>query len=208
MRNTARIGAALLAAMASATCGGPTTSSPSAATGLSAVDRALVLQQVVTAAASAFAGGSVGQRDASLPLGNLTCDESCAGGSCTVTCPIDERISCPSGGTATDVGRITGVLDASLDGDATLEAAQGYSGCRPSASLTLDGAPGTTATGTVRFANGALADPQSVRVAGSVRYTSGDGSGTCSVDVTVTFSRSLHGSVSGAACGEPVSQPF
>jgi len=207
MRNTARDGAALVAAALLASCGGSSSSSPSPAQGLTAVDRALGLQQVVSAAASALAG-PLGQRDASLPLGNLTCDKSCAAGSCTVTCPIDERIACPSGGTATDVGRITGVLDASLDGDATLEAAQGYSGCRPSASLTLDGAPGTTATGTVRFANGTLADPQSVRVAGSVRYTSGDGSGTCSVDVTVTFSRSLHGSVSGAACGEPVSQPF
>ena len=122
--------------------------------------------------------------------------------------PIDEQLACPSGGAATDRGRIAGVLDASLTGDATLDATQGFAGCKPNASLTIDGAPGTTAKGTARFVNGQLADTQTVRIAGSVRYASVDKSGTCNVDVTVTFSRALHGSASGTACGESLNETF
>ena len=201
-------GIALLVTAALAACSGSSSpSGPSPTPGLSAVERVLVLQQVVTAAVSGFVGGSLGRRD-STPLGNLSCEKTCSGGSCAVACPIDEQLACPAGGTATDRGRITGVLDASLSGEATLEAAQGYSGCRPNASLTIDGAPGTTATGSARFANGQLADQQTVRIAGTVRYTSGEKSGTCAVDLTVTFSRALHGSASGRACDEPVSESF
>jgi hypothetical protein len=199
---------ALVAALALAACGGSSPSAPSSTAGLSAVDRALVLQQIVTAAASGIVGGSLGKRSDSVPLGNLTCDKACSGASCTLTCPIDEQIACPSGGTATDRGRISGVLDASLTGDATLDAAQGFAGCKPNASLTIDGAPGTTASGTARFVNGQLADTQTVRIAGSVRYASTDKSGTCAVDVTVTFSRALHGSASGSACGESLQETF
>lgn len=199
---------ALVTALALAACGGSPPSAPSVTAGLSAVDRMLVLQQIVTAAASGFVGGSLGKRSDAVPLGNLQCDKACSGGSCTLTCPIDEQLACPSGGTATDRGRITGVLDAGLSGDAALEAAQGFSGCKPNASLTIDGAPGTTAAGTARFVNGQLADTQTVRIAGSVRYASADRTGTCSVDVTVTFSRALHGSAAGTACGEPLNETF
>jgi hypothetical protein len=199
---------AFVAALALASCGGSSPSTPSATAGLSAVDRMLVLQQIVTAAASGIVGGSPAKRSDSVPLGNLQCDKACSGGSCTVTCPIDEQLACPSGGTATDRGRIAGVLDATLTGDAALEATQGFAGCKPNASLTIDGAPGTTATGTARFVNGQLADTQTVRIAGSVRYASAGESGTCAVDVAVTFSRALRGSASGSACGEPFNETF
>ncbi len=199
---------ALVAALALSACGGSSASAPSATPGLSALDRALVLQQIVTAAASGIVGGSLARRSDSVPLGNLSCDKACTGASCTLTCPIDEQLACPSGGTATDRGRITGVLDASLTGDAALEATQGFAGCKPNASLTIDGAPGTTATGTARFVNGQLADTLTVRIAGSVRYASAGESGTCGVDVTVTFSRALHGSASGTACGDSLNQTF
>jgi hypothetical protein len=197
---------AVITMISLAACSGSSPSAPSPS--LSAADRALVLQQVVLAAASGLVGGSLGQRDTPAPLANLTCDKACAGGTCSISCPIDEQLACPSGGTATDRGRITGTLDAKLTGDAALEAAQGFSGCKPKASLTIDGAPGTTATGTARFVNGQLADPQTVRIAGSVRYASADRNGTCAVDVAVTFSRALHGSASGTACGEPLNETF
>jgi len=205
MRFDTRTGLALLAAAVSA-C---SASSPSASTpaSLSALERALVLQQVLVAAASGFVG-TPGKRSGDVPLGNLSCEKSCSGGSCTLTCPIDEQFACPAGGTASDRGRIAGVLDATLTGEATLDAVQGFSGCKPNASLTIDGAPGTTATGTARFVDGQLADQQTVRIAGSVRYASTDKSGTCAVDVKVTFDRALHGSASGTACGEPLGETF
>ena len=109
-----------------------------------------------------------------MPLGNLTCEKTCTGASCAVTCPIDEQLACPSGGSATDRGRSRASSTRSLTGDAALAAAQGFSGCKPNAGLTIDGAPATTATGTARFANGQLADEQTVRIAGAVRYAIDD----------------------------------
>jgi hypothetical protein len=205
------VGNAVVVALVSvgglASCGGPAPSTPSS---LSTFDRALVLEQVIATAASAFVSGSPGQRagSSSAPLGNLHCDSSCAGDACTLACPIDEQVACPSGGTATDRGKIAGTLGADLSGEAALDAVQGFAGCKPSAALTIDGAPGTNATGTARFDKGRLADEQSVRIRGAVAYSASDGSGTCAVDVAVTFSLTLHGSVTGTACGETVAESF
>jgi hypothetical protein len=201
---------ALFSVAALASCGGHAPSAPSTLSSLSTLDRALVLQQVVATAASAFVGGSPGQRadSSTVPLGSLHCDSSCAGATCTVACPIDEQVACPAGGTATDKGRISGTLGADLSGEAALDAVQGFAGCKPSSSLTIDGAPGTAATGTARFVEGRLADEQSARIRGTVAYSAPDGSGTCEVDVTVTFSLALHGSVTGTTCGRPVSESF
>jgi hypothetical protein len=201
---------ALSCAAALASCGGHGPAAPSTPSSLSTFDRALVLQQVVATAASAFLAGSPAQKadSSSAPLGNLHCDSSCAGDACTLSCPIDEQLACPAGGSATDKGRIAGTLGADLSGEAALDAVQGFAGCRPSASLTIDGAPGTTATGTARFDRGRLADEQSVRIRGAVAYSAPDGSGTCAVDVSVTFSLTRHGSVTGTACGGTVSESF
>jgi hypothetical protein len=50
---------------------------------------------------------------------------------------------------------------------------------------------------------------QTVRVAGAVSYVSTtDGSGQCSVDVSVTFDRSAHGSATGNACDRAVDVVF
>ena len=47
-----------------------------------------------------------------VPLPHLSCQQDCDAGSCAVTCPVDETLSCPGGGTATDVGVVQGTLDA------------------------------------------------------------------------------------------------
>jgi hypothetical protein len=144
-----------------------------------------------------------------VPLGSLACQKTCAGASCSVTCPIDERFDCPAGGSATDKGQVAGSLDAELSGEAALSATQTYAACRPNATLTIAGAPSTTATGNARFVKGQLADQQTVRIAGAVTYVSTtDGSGRCDVDLRVTFDRALKGSASGTACGQPVDVGF
>ena len=54
--------------------------------------------------------------------------------------------------------------------------------------------------------NGQLADQQTVRIAGSVRYASARRAARAGVDLIVTFSRAIHGSASGSACGDRVNQ--
>jgi hypothetical protein len=209
MRPTTRTGLVPLLGLglALAACGGGSPSAPTPT--LSAAGRLAIAGQVVTTALGAVVGGSTVKKSESVPLGGLTCEKTCAGGSCAVTCPIDERLDCPAGGTATDRGQIAGTLDAEMTGEAALAATQTYSACKPNASLTIDGAPSTTATGNARFVKGQLADQQTVRVAGAVRYASTtDGSGQCAVDLRVTFDRALRGSATGTACGEAVDVAF
>ena len=208
MRATLETGFVLILGATLVACGGG--SSPSGpSTSLSAVGRLAIAQQIVTAALGGVVTGSAAKKADSVPLGNLTCQKTCTSASCAVTCPIDERFDCPAGGSATNRGQIAGTLDAELSGEAALAATQTYSACRPNATLTIDGAPSTTATGSARFAKGQLADEQTVRVAGAVSYVSTvEGSGQCAVDVRVTFNRSLKGSASGSACGRTVDVSF
>jgi hypothetical protein len=190
-----------------AACGGG--SSPQApSTALSTVGLAIA-QQIVTTALGGIVTGSAAKKADGVPLGNLTCQKTCTGAACAVTCPIDERFDCPAGGNAADKGQIAGTLDGELSGEAALAATQTYAGCKPNAGLTIDGAPATTATGSARFAKGQLTDEQTVRIAGAVTYVSStDGSGQCSVDLRVTFNRALKGSASGTACGQSVDVAF
>jgi hypothetical protein len=207
MRVTKGTGFVLGLGLGVAACGGggsPSAPSPS----LSATDRLAIAQQIVTTALGGVATGSVTQSD-DVPLGNLSCQKTCAGSSCAITCPIDERFDCPAGGRATDEGQVSGTLDAELSGEAALAATQTYSACRPTATLTIAGAPSTNATGNARFVKGQLADEQTVRIAGAVTYVSTtDGSGRCDVDLRVTFSRALRGSAKGTACGQSVDVGF
>jgi len=166
----------------------------------------VIAQQVVTTALGGV-GGSVGQRDTA-PLSGLTCDRTCSADSCTVSCPVDERLACPAGGSASDKGQVTGTLDTELTGTAVLRATQTYAACQPKEGLAIDGAPSTTTTGNAVFVKGQLADQQTLLVAGDVQYASDGASGTCSVELRVTFGRSLHGSARGSACGEPVDVAF
>ena len=93
-------------------------------------------------------------------------------------------------------------------GQATLEARQTYHDCRTSSGVTLNGNPHTTATGTVRFVNGELAGEQSARVTGAVRHESPESSGSCVVDLRVTFTPDQGAAAQGTACGEPVNVAF
>jgi hypothetical protein len=207
MRRTLGSSFVLIPGLALAACGAGSPSSPSPS--LSGIDRLAIAQQIVTTALGGVVTGSAVKKSDDVPLGNLSCQKACAGSACAVTCPIDERFDCPSGGSATDRGQIAGTLDRELSGDAAVAATQTYWTCKLNAGLTINGAPSTTATGNARFVKGQIADDQTVRIAGTVSYVStSTGSGQCDVDVRVTFNRSLQGSASGTACGQPVDVAF
>ncbi len=208
MRATLETGLVVILGASLVACGGGSSpSGPSAS--LSAAGRLAIAQQIVTTALGGVVTGSAAKKADTVPLGNLSCQRTCTGASCAVTCPIDETFSCPAGGSATDKGQIAGTLDGEFSGEAALAATQTYAGCKPNAGLTIDGAPATSATGSARFVKGQLADQQTVRIAGAVSYVSTtDGSGQCAVDIRVTFDRALKGSANGTACGQSVDVGF
>lgn len=197
----------LLASVAG--CGGSGGQAPAEPTsGLSAVNRLAVMQQVVSAALDGVPFGVPGARSHRGGSTELTCEKSCDDSTCVVSCPVDERLTCRAGGFATSAGTIDGILDVDETGTASLRARQTYRRCRPSGELTVEGDPDTTATGSARFDRGRLTDAQTVQIRGAVRYASGDGSGRCEVDLSVTFSPDLHGAARGTACGQAVDVPF
>jgi hypothetical protein len=208
MRAVNGTGCVLILGVTLAACGGASSpQAPSAA--LSTVGRLAIAQQIVTTALGGIVTGSAAKKADGVPLGNLTCQKTCTGAACAVTCPIDERFDCPAGGSAADKGQIAGTLDGELSGEAALAATQTYAKCKPNPGLTIDGAPATTVTGSARFAKGQLTDEQTVRIAGAVTYVSStEGTGQCRVDLRVTFNRALKGSASGTACGQSVDVAF
>ena len=123
--------------------------------------------------------------------------------------PGERALRLPRGGSATDIGTVVGTLDPSLTGEASFTARQTYANCANTSGVTLNGDPGTTASGTVRFVNGELAGEQTVNLGGAVRYQSPEGAGRCAVDLRVAFTvGTLSGSANGTACGEPVDVGF
>ena len=206
MRSASWTCSTFLAGVVLTGCGG---SSPAAPTpSLLAGERFAIAQQVVWTVLSGVAPGNFLALSDDGPLSSLACEQDCNGSACVVTCPVDEALACPGGGTATDKGSIQGTLDGEGSGEATFEARQTYSNCRSRSGVTLNGAPGTTATGHVRFANGTLAGEQTASVSGAVSYTSSDASGLCEVTVAVRFTPAGGGSASGSACGNPIDVRF
>jgi hypothetical protein len=190
-----------------AACGGGRAPATPTTT-LDAVTRLAILEQVVAAALGGVAPHAPAARAVDGSLATVSCEKSCDAANCVVTCPIDERLSCLHGGSATNRGTIQGTLDADQTGGASLEARQGYHDCRPSSELTVNGDPETMARGTAHFARGQVAEQQTVRIQGAVRYAASDGSGRCEVDLSVRFSPDLHGSARGTACTQPVDVAF
>lgn len=189
-------------------CGGSSPAAPTSS--LPALERLAIAQQVVWTALGGLAPGILAARSSDeVPLGQLDCEQVCDGSTCVVTCPVDESFDCPGGGSATDTGTVVGTLNPSLTGQATFQAQQTYTNCRNTSGVTLNGAPHTTAAGTVRFVDGQLAGEQAVSLGGAVRYESSEGSGQCAVALQVTFTAgNLAGTARGTACGEPVDVGF
>ena len=189
-----------------ADCGGGSPAVPTPS--LPAFERLAIAQQVVSTALGGLTPGTFAARSVDVPLSSLVCEQACDGAICTVTCPVDERFDCPGGGTATDTGPVVGTLDENLTGQATLEARPTYADCRTDSGIILNGAPHTTATGTARIVNGELAGEQSAHVSGAVRHESPESSGSCAVDLRVTFTPGQGAAAHGTACGEPVNVAF
>ena len=206
MRSVSLTCSTFLAGVVLTGCGGGSPAAPTPS--LPAGERLAIAQQVVWTALSGVAPGNFFALSDDTPLSSLTCEQACDGSTCVVTCPVDESLKCPGGGTATDKGSIQGILDGDGTGEATFEARQTYSNCRSQSGVTLNGAPGTTASGHVRFAGGQLAGEQTAAVSGTVDYASSETSGRCRVDIQVSFTPGGGGSASGSACGEPVGVRF
>src|SRR5512139_3473224 len=84
--------------------GGRSPSAPSSSPSM--VGRLAIAQQIVATALGGIVTGSAVRQSDGVPLGKLSCQTTCTGSTCPVTCPIDERLDCPAGGTASNKGQV------------------------------------------------------------------------------------------------------
>ncbi|MCU0242086.1 MAG: hypothetical protein MUF51_06650 [Vicinamibacteria bacterium] len=143
----------------------------------------------------------------SWPVNN--CNQSCNSSTCNVSCPLSVSYPCPISGTTASSGTLTGTVNASLSGQASLYAEQTYANCSPVADLVVNGDPKTTTTGVVVFQNGKLSGTQTIKLEGRIRYVSGGVSGSCDVLLNGTYwMSSMSGTVTGTICDLPVNMPI
>jgi hypothetical protein len=121
-----------------------------------------------------------------------------------------ETVDCPNGGSATANATIN---DNQTAGTATVQLTQSFSGCKATSSSgrvwTFDGDPNikTNLSMTVNQTTGAFTMTGTQK--GGIKVSSELGSGSCAIDLTMTFSgddNSFSGSLSGSACGHNIQQ--
>jgi len=121
-----------------------------------------------------------------------------------------ETVDCPNGGTAAVNSTVN---ENPTAGTATIQVTQIFSGCKATSShgrvWTFDGDPNivTSVSTTYNATTGAFSVNGTQK--GGIKFASDLGSGSCAVDLTVTFSgneTSFNGSVSGSACGHNIQQ--
>jgi hypothetical protein len=141
-------------------------------------------------------------------LGSLNCSLTCAS-PCALSCPFSGTYPCSRGGSITNTSTITGQVEPDLTGDADIVGKQTYADCSPEQSLVINGDPYTTLNGKLKFKTAQLYGNQTGHIGGAVKYVSGNLSGSCPIDVNLTYSTiTSKATVTGTACGAPVNMTY
>lgn len=125
---------------------------------------------------------------------------------------VGYRINCPLGGRVEVTGNISRNLDLGLSGTVQVDLRQTYTDCAysPAAgqTVTVNGDPYLTLSGTLSYLNGAPATQQRLRWDGAVRWTiqPGGGGGRCDANLelnlpTLATAVSQWGRLTGSWCG-------
>lgn len=124
-----------------------------------------------------------------------------------VNVSVSQRTNCTSGGYINVTGSMTGSLDNNGTGVLSLQVTETINGWQCMGGYTVDGAPYLSAAGTFSFLNGQQATAASISFGGGFQWT-GNGSGTCNVQLTILFNPDRTGHLSGTACNYPVNESF
>ena len=124
-----------------------------------------------------------------------------------VNVSVSQRTNCTSGGYINVTGSMTGSLDNNGTGVLSLQVTETINGWQCIGGYTVDGAPYLSAAGTFSFLNGQQATAASISFGGGFQWT-GNGSGTCNVQMTMLFNPDGTGHLSGTACNYPVNESF
>ncbi len=135
-----------------------------------------------------------------------------AGVSCTPTsCVINQAISasrtCTAGGAIRVTGNINGTINSTGTGLIQISATETITdwACLPP--LLVNGDPYISLVGTFSFVNGAPGTQQHVGISGGVKWT-GDGAGSCQIQLSTDFARNGTGHTTGTVCGHAIDVTF
>lgn len=116
--------------------------------------------------------------------------------------------SCSGGGTVDVQVSVTENLDNQGSGSTSITENATLNGCSAAAAtrqLSMTGS--TSATASWQYSNWDAVGNVGWHMSGNINWSGGTGSGTCSVDLTVSLDvNTFHGTMSGSACGQSYSQ--
>ncbi|MBI2401953.1 MAG: hypothetical protein HYV20_04310 [Gemmatimonadetes bacterium] len=183
-----------LVAGASAACGGPSELSSDEAAELTAE----LAGAGITGASSGLAGSPAqsGQLEATpIPFSRT----------------VSHTQSCSGGGSISVSGSLSGSIDSEThDGSLSLNVTQSFTDCRITRGgkdFTVSGSPNLQLSGTITIVNGLPSGPQTLSFTGAFRWSAADGrSGSCDIDLTISWSLASPSTVTGTACGHQISR--
>lgn len=124
-----------------------------------------------------------------------------------VNVSVTQRTTCTSGGYINVTGSMTGSLDNNGTGVLQTQITETINNWQCIGGYVMDGAPYLSAAGTFSFINGNMGTAASIEFGGGFQW-SGNGSGTCSVNMTAIFEPNGSGTLSGTACGYQVNVTY
>jgi len=120
-----------------------------------------------------------------------------------VNVSVVQRTNCTAGGYFNVTGSMTGSLDDHGTGVLSLQVTETVNSWQCIGGYIMDGDPYVSAAGTFSFLNGQQSSAASISFGGGVRWA-GNGSGSCSVQMTALFNPDQSGHMSGQLCGQQV----
>jgi hypothetical protein len=117
--------------------------------------------------------------------------------------PVSYSGPCPAGGTISVTGDIDGTLDNSGGGSVQTQLVITPANCSVS-NLVINGDPSVSVDGQIGFATDAPVFPITMTESGGLSYGPHP-AGSCKFDVTYTINSETSCTISGTACGQPVS---
>jgi hypothetical protein len=140
------------------------------------------------------------------PLGPLF-TVSCTQTSCVINQPIAATRSCTAGGTIAVTGNISGSISNTGTGLIQISATETITDWMCLPPLVVNGDPYISLVGTFSFLNGFPATQQHVGISGGIKWT-GDGAGSCQIQLDTNFNGNGSGHTTGVVCGHAVDVTF
>lgn len=120
-----------------------------------------------------------------------------------VNVSVAQRTNCTAGGYINVTGSMTGSINDNGTGLLSLQVTETINSWQCIGGFTMDGDPYVSAAGTFSFINGQQATAASISFGGGFRWT-GNGSGSCTIQMTALFNPDHSGHMTGQLCGQQV----